>query len=643
MKRLLVLLIVVLAIGFVSAQPLQTKQWAVVETTITNPVEFDLRQNYRFDYLEVEFSWIPKSDYRQEVNELFLSQQGILSEDKYTIRINEPEDFTIEVVTITNSTLEPVRVDRKVEFPIRNLNQSLVTYLDQTELIDINDDIRNKAFMLAEGQDDLYQVVFDIGVWVNKNIEYNLSTLTAEASLPSSWVFENREGVCVELSNLFISMLRSLGIPARFVSGMAYTDSVLFDENWGAHGWAEVYFPGYGWIPFDPTYNQLGFVDATHIKFNHGVDSSKYPNTFTWSARNVEVNPGALSISSELLQIGEDKQDDVLINVVFEEDSISFDSYNVVRANITNLNNYYVARSYNIATVDELSILSEERFDLLLGPYESKQIQWVVYVSRLDSNFLYSFPVVVYSNMGEQKREVFTVSSTGKTISNAYIRTLDLEQQESEVVDFSCELLSTGYVGYESKIICEVHLDFEDLANICIENNCQNYELASGSSTIEIPINLSVGYTTLVVSYNGAEGSFVNFIPVNIIDRPSLSIVLEGFNYVSEYKDQGFNMILIKDSSSNPLNVDVVIRNDLFRKSYYIETLSTKSESNIVIPKEYFKLSNKDMQIIITYQDIHGETYEVSKSLDFSYVNLSLFDRLKLLINSINSSFIKLV
>ena len=70
---------------------------------------------------------------------------------------------------------------------------------------------------------------------------------------PATWVYDNRQGVCDELTGLFISMLRELGIPARFVSGVSYTNLPEFAKPWGGHGWAEVWFPDVGWVPFDVT------------------------------------------------------------------------------------------------------------------------------------------------------------------------------------------------------------------------------------------------------------------------------------------------------------------------------------------------------------------------------------------------------
>ncbi|SHK12071.1 Transglutaminase-like superfamily protein [Anaerobranca californiensis DSM 14826] len=68
---------------------------------------------------------------------------------------------------------------------------------------------------------------------------------------------ETKEGYCVHFSTAFVVMVRSLGIPARWVKGFTPGTPqgdgyyVVTDEN--AHAWAEVYFPNAGWVPFEVT------------------------------------------------------------------------------------------------------------------------------------------------------------------------------------------------------------------------------------------------------------------------------------------------------------------------------------------------------------------------------------------------------
>jgi protein-glutamine gamma-glutamyltransferase len=73
-----------------------------------------------------------------------------------------------------------------------------------------------------------------------------------------NFLFVDRRGVCEQFATAQVVMLRTLGIPARLVAGYGAgeynTLSGYFAvRNSDAHAWTEVYFPGYGWVPFDPT------------------------------------------------------------------------------------------------------------------------------------------------------------------------------------------------------------------------------------------------------------------------------------------------------------------------------------------------------------------------------------------------------
>jgi hypothetical protein len=67
-----------------------------------------------------------------------------------------------------------------------------------------------------------------------------------------------RRGYCIHYSMTMAVILRNLGVPARVVEGFLPGERTLGQSaevirNWGAHAWVEVYFPGFGWVAFDPT------------------------------------------------------------------------------------------------------------------------------------------------------------------------------------------------------------------------------------------------------------------------------------------------------------------------------------------------------------------------------------------------------
>jgi transglutaminase-like putative cysteine protease len=79
-----------------------------------------------------------------------------------------------------------------------------------------------------------------------------------------------QSGTCRDFATLMLEAVRRLGYAARFVSGYLYTPW-LDDgkpEHVGAgatHAWVQVYLPGAGWIPFDPTNNLIGGTDLIRV------------------------------------------------------------------------------------------------------------------------------------------------------------------------------------------------------------------------------------------------------------------------------------------------------------------------------------------------------------------------------------------
>ncbi len=89
-------------------------------------------------------------------------------------------------------------------------------------------------------------------------------------------VFARKTGVCQDYAHLMVAMCRSVGIPARYVSGYLPTASGMRAKTTvdGAeittHAWVEVAIPGAGWWGLDPTNQQE--IGSSHVKIAHGRD-----------------------------------------------------------------------------------------------------------------------------------------------------------------------------------------------------------------------------------------------------------------------------------------------------------------------------------------------------------------------------------
>lgn len=110
------------------------------------------------------------------------------------------------------------------------------------------------------GATNPYDQAKAVETWLRQNIRYNEAIPQPPRSQdPVDWfLFDLGEGYCNYYASAMITMLRSLGIPARMAAGFAQgtwnADSQQFVvEERDAHTWVEVYFPGYGWVEFEPT------------------------------------------------------------------------------------------------------------------------------------------------------------------------------------------------------------------------------------------------------------------------------------------------------------------------------------------------------------------------------------------------------
>ena len=90
-------------------------------------------------------------------------------------------------------------------------------------------------------------------------------------STPVGEVFESKRGVCQDFAHLMIACLRSLRLPARYVSGYVRSDR-KFTGGDASHAWVSVWCPVFGWQDFDPTNNVMPQGD--HLTLAWGRDYS---------------------------------------------------------------------------------------------------------------------------------------------------------------------------------------------------------------------------------------------------------------------------------------------------------------------------------------------------------------------------------
>jgi len=91
------------------------------------------------------------------------------------------------------------------------------------------------------------------------------------ASSPIDDLLSHGKGVCQDFTHLMIAVLRSFGVPARYVSGYVFRE----EKESQSHAWCEVWLPDLGWVGVDPT--NAALADERFVKVAIGRDFSDVP------------------------------------------------------------------------------------------------------------------------------------------------------------------------------------------------------------------------------------------------------------------------------------------------------------------------------------------------------------------------------
>jgi transglutaminase-like putative cysteine protease len=102
--------------------------------------------------------------------------------------------------------------------------------------------------------------------------EFTYASQSTQINTPALEALAQRKGVCQDFSHIMIACLRTLGLPARYVSGYLLTTpapgEIKLIGSDASHAWVSVYLPdlpqGQRWVDFDPTNNRWGWFAPGH-------------------------------------------------------------------------------------------------------------------------------------------------------------------------------------------------------------------------------------------------------------------------------------------------------------------------------------------------------------------------------------------
>jgi transglutaminase-like putative cysteine protease len=103
----------------------------------------------------------------------------------------------------------------------------------------------------------------DLTQRIRKEFVYDPKATTITTSVEE--VLETKRGVCQDYAHLMLSCLRTLGIPARYVSGYVLNrsraDGTRLTGADASHAWVAAHCPALGWVAFDPTNGKIADIE----------------------------------------------------------------------------------------------------------------------------------------------------------------------------------------------------------------------------------------------------------------------------------------------------------------------------------------------------------------------------------------------
>jgi transglutaminase-like putative cysteine protease len=611
-----------------------SSQEAVIDIEIRDTARLiSLSDESYVEFVKAYLDFYPRDDGRQSVDTLDVQPEAEKVNSSLVFTWHDPLDsvgLTLQSQVSTRNHFVPVT--NYVHFPVEPPPE-LKKYLQCTESIDCTaDPIKDLAVELATGEDDLYTVVFNIAQWVQENIQYELTPETVDYARTASWVLAQRIGVCDELTSLFVALLRTLGIPTKYVSGYAYSSIGIIQS--GPHAWAEVYFQDVGWVPFDMAYSEFGYIDASHIKLRESLDADAPTSHYEWRSHDTELETGPLQITTDIRSTTGAVEPHFRYKAKPYSPEVNFGSFNYIELEVSNDNPFYVAEQLHISTLQEAAAEPETQ-SILLAPYESRRAYWIVQVSSsLDRDYIYTLPFVIFDQRNGNITTHIRVARDFQKLSESVVTSLVKERQippekhYKRLLELQCEpahpyFYDTPTVNCLVKNMGNMPID----AEVCHED-CQAVSLSIAEQeelqfTLE---GLEEGNHVVLFEAQSGPASSLSEVEIQKLGRPNISISAIAPESAGFKEMFLINFTLVKESMDSPQNVRVQLRVGQISQEWRLEELA--HNTNFLFTTNGRSLHDNSATIQVDYRDREKRPYTETKTLYIQLRDANILHRI---------------
>jgi len=182
---------------------------------------------------------------------------------------SEVEVLNSAVQLFNTISCEEARLKFQTDLQLKN---EVLHYQLPSQYISWDEDIVAFAASCLIPEVSLFEAVLDLIKKIYTDFQFKSGS--TNVNTPLKTVLKERKGVCQDFSHLAIACLRSVGIPAKYVSGYIETippkGKPKLEGSDASHAWISVYIPDMGWCEFDPTNNMI--PQQRHIVTAYGRD-----------------------------------------------------------------------------------------------------------------------------------------------------------------------------------------------------------------------------------------------------------------------------------------------------------------------------------------------------------------------------------
>jgi transglutaminase-like putative cysteine protease len=180
-------------------------------------------------------------------------------------------------------TFEAHRPQSSLEVSVQEARQILgssltdvLDFLQPTPVVEIGREAVQWARKYLRGDAVLGEALVQLNEAIHTDFRYKSGA--TENSTPLTTIWKNKVGVCQDFAHIGLSILRTAGLPARYVCGYIETDPPRNPDGTvgrmvgavATHAWIEVLVPGMIWVAIDPTNRQ--WVNERYVTVSYGRD-----------------------------------------------------------------------------------------------------------------------------------------------------------------------------------------------------------------------------------------------------------------------------------------------------------------------------------------------------------------------------------